>query len=855
MKDSTNEGAVNGDNNVGGVAGSISIENELDPEGNLDLSKTRLTRNRLTMRAVIRHCVSRGAVSAKRECAGGVVGRMDLGFVTNSAGYGTVELEEGNYAGGICGLCYGNIRSSVAKCSLSGNKYIGGVVGNGYNAKKNDERSSLVAGCYSLVEIRGEPQFAGAISGGSEGMYEENYFVPAGFAGMDKLSVHGQAEPINFAAFSALEGIPEECKHFTLSFVVEGETVKALPFEYGDSFDRSVFPHIERRDGAYAVWDRMDLTDLRFDTVVTAEYRMDETVLRSELSRDDGRAAVYVDGQFQSGDALALETLAIGENELDAFRGDWRQTVREHLDSIFRAHEPDWSVPVNVAEKLRVSFPDDGTVSHTLRYLTPDGTTKNHRLYLIGPDGPVRVYPGSFGSYYLLEVQGTQAELTLVDTIQSWWIAAYIAGGLLVLALLALLIVRLARFFRARRLQQRTPPEWVLAVRAWCAAHKKKLILGGAGVLIAAVAAVGILRYSSISAAIETYRVLSEFAEQETAIQTDIEVHSSTRDLLLSDSIVRVKKNDKLISCTDQFGIPLYFSGGVVYLPNGRAFELSDARLDRNAVLELAREIFRKGEIQRTRTDAETRYEAVLDSETADGVLKLILTGDAAGLLKAESMTVAMTARGSELTGLYFTGDGVTESGKSFTIAASLIPGPVEQRPVIPQAVLDAVELGGKAGREILSEDLVMLLAAWMKYDSAETAAAKIAAHTDAGLLRLDSSYDYQRALVQGTQVHRLAGRLFTLYFTEDAACTSNGNALSLTQQQVADTTTLIPLAREICLKGDFDCTHVGQRRIYTVSLNRETASSSPCSWSRSSKPSSWISAPASSPSRSRTAS
>ena len=69
VKDSTNEGAVNGDNNVGGVAGSISVENELDPEGNLDLSKARLTRNRLSMRAVIRHCVSRGAVSA--NAAGG----------------------------------------------------------------------------------------------------------------------------------------------------------------------------------------------------------------------------------------------------------------------------------------------------------------------------------------------------------------------------------------------------------------------------------------------------------------------------------------------------------------------------------------------------------------------------------------------------------------------------------------------------------------------------------------------------------------------------------------------------------------------------------------------------------------
>ena len=54
VQDCTNSGAVNGDSNVGGIAGSISVENELDPEGNLDLSHSRLTKNRLSMRAVLR---------------------------------------------------------------------------------------------------------------------------------------------------------------------------------------------------------------------------------------------------------------------------------------------------------------------------------------------------------------------------------------------------------------------------------------------------------------------------------------------------------------------------------------------------------------------------------------------------------------------------------------------------------------------------------------------------------------------------------------------------------------------------------------------------------------------------------
>ncbi|MDO4989582.1 MAG: GLUG motif-containing protein [Eubacteriales bacterium] len=824
IEDGVNSGTINGDSNVGGIVGSVSIENDLDPEGNLNVSHSRLTKNKLSMRAVVKHCVSRGAVTAKRECAGGVAGRMDIGLVTNSAGFGSVAIEDGAYAGGICGLCYGNVHSSCAKCSLSCAKYVGGIVGNGYNAKKDDESSSQITGCYSLVEILGDPQFAGAVAGGSEGVYADNYFVPAGWAGMDKLSIHGKAEPMDFASFASVEGLPEECRSFTLSFVVDGVTVKELPFSYGDSFDRSVFPQVEKRDGAYAVWDRTDLTNLRFDTVVTAEYRMDETVLRSALSREDGRAAVYVDGQFQSGDSLSLEVLEIPDNAIDSFRGDWKQTVREQLDSFFRDHEPDWSVCVGVEEMLRLCFPDDGTDMHTVRYLTPDARTVNHRLYLRSGDGYERVHPGTFGSYYTVEVRGTEAELVLVDTIQSWWIAAYIAGGLLVLALLTVLVVKLSRWLKKHRKAERTPPAWVLRTRAWNAAHKKQLRLGGAALLLAALAALVILRFSSIATAIDTYRILSDFASQETAIQTDIEVHSDARDLVLSDSIVRVRKNGKLIGCTDQYGIPLYFSSGIVYLENGRAFEVSGGDLDRNAVIDLARQIFRRGEIRKTRTGDETRYEAVLGPETANEILGLILSGDSADLLRAESMTVAMTARGSQLTGLFFSGGGETESGRRFSLSASLVPGPVEQRPVIPQAVLDAIELGGKGSREILSEDLLMLLAAWMKYDSDETAAAKIAVRADCGLLSVNTDYDYLRTRVDETDVHRIGSRLFAIYFTQDAACTENGAALGLAQQQVADTAKLIPMAKEICLKGDFDCHTVGRRRIYTVTLGRDAA-------------------------------
>ena len=190
----SNSGEISGDSNTGGIAGAVALDKELEAEDNT-ASGNSLVKNRFSLRVAILNCVNRGVVTAKNNCAGGICGRMDFGFLENCAGYGSVSLSDGDYAGGICGLSYATIRNCCAKCSLDGKRYIGGIVGNGYDAAKEEDRSSLVAGCYSLVEILDSPQFAGAISGGSEGVYENNFFVPAGFAGMDKLSIHGQAEP------------------------------------------------------------------------------------------------------------------------------------------------------------------------------------------------------------------------------------------------------------------------------------------------------------------------------------------------------------------------------------------------------------------------------------------------------------------------------------------------------------------------------------------------------------------------------------------------------------------------------------------------------------------------------------
>ena len=76
----TNYGKICGDLNVGGIAGTMSRENNLDPEDDLNLSSDNATLNvRYKERIVIRECYNSGKVEGKKECAGGIVGEMTLG--------------------------------------------------------------------------------------------------------------------------------------------------------------------------------------------------------------------------------------------------------------------------------------------------------------------------------------------------------------------------------------------------------------------------------------------------------------------------------------------------------------------------------------------------------------------------------------------------------------------------------------------------------------------------------------------------------------------------------------------------------------------------------------------------------
>ncbi len=303
----TNSGNVYGDIGVGGVAGAMAVEYELDPEDDL-ATDAPARRREYELKVILQNCSNTGSVTGRRDYVGAVCGQTELGLITGCQGYGSAESENGGHVGGIAGTA------------------------------------------------------AGAIAGGEGGTLTGNLFVSEELAGTSRVSVSGQAEPAAYEDLISDESAPEPFRQLTLRFWADGQMVKEVPFRYGDSFGADVFPAILTREGRFARWDKSTLDDLRFDTDVTAIYSPYISALESEAKREDGRSVFLAEGLFQESDMLsAAPGQKQGATPLPQGTGTvlerWRLDIPEDGQSI---HTVRYLAPSGAEGKLFVYALEDG---------------------------------------------------------------------------------------------------------------------------------------------------------------------------------------------------------------------------------------------------------------------------------------------------------------------------------------------------------------------------------------------------------------------------------------------------------------------------------------------------------------
>ena len=407
IENSINRGTIDADMNVGGIAGTMGVENLLDPEEDNKDDGTSLLRTSYTVSAVLTGNINEGSITAKKDTVGGIVGQEEMGLVTACQSYGDVTGV--NQVGGIAGAASAKLRGNWAKCALSGEKYIGGIVGQGTDSDLTD--GSLIAtNNRALVSVLEGQQYVGAISGGQDGDFVGNLFVSDDLQGIDRLSRAGQAEPVTYETLLAEEGVPDSFRKLNLTFKADGHIIKKISFDYGASFSLADYPEIPQKDGYYAEWSTPVLDNLHTDTVVNVEYTSYIPALSSSVTRDNGRPVFYVDGFFGGSNAVQVTQQDI--------------TADVH----------------GVTEQWLLEFTNDGNETHQIRYLTPGKAAG--KVYVKQNDGSWhRVETGSFGSYTTFTVTGTEVEVAFVPNKLPVW--AFCLGGAALLVLLLLLVKRI----------------------------------------------------------------------------------------------------------------------------------------------------------------------------------------------------------------------------------------------------------------------------------------------------------------------------------------------------------------------------------------------------------------------------
>ena len=812
----TNSGAVSGDVNTGGIAGSIAIEYELDPEDDVSADLDGEYRRQYEYRAVVQQCANTGAVSAKRSNTGGIAGRMDLGLIISCESYGSVESDSGSCVGGIAGLTAATVRSSYAKCTLSGKKYVGGIVGSGV-AEKSDGSASTVTGCWSLVDITDCQQYEGAVSGADTGTFTDNYFVSDTLAGINRQSFAGRAEPVSFDTLAAAEGMPGGMTTFTLSFVSDGKVLTSRTFSYGASFDSSVYPPLPEKDGIYAHWDRTDLHGLHLDTVVTAVYDPLLPTLSSEQTREDGRPVILAGGDFNDGDTMAATALTLTPEEFHAADGSFADRAANWFSYLKDGQLPPLTVNRRVAEQWRVSLPDDGRETHTLRYL-PSQDASHLRLYVNDGDGWQAASCDTVGSYLSFTAGGASPEFAVVTTASVWWpLAAAIA-----VCVAIVLAVLLGRRHRRRRKAAAAPaPETAenavesteTPARISRPAKKKKRrwwipvsIVAG----IAAAAAV-LLTATGLGRQLNAWRLLHRALNADSLAMT-VSVQSG-ETFTASADVCRTRADTTRIVTVRWQGVTVYCTGDAVYLENGRAYRLSSSM----TFSDLAA-LFRKAHVDCEKTDADTLYTAVLSAADADALLTLLEpeVGDLTGI---DRLTAVLTVADGRARSLRLTAGPedapVLTAVMDFTAKVTA--------PQVPEAVTAAIAGGTEPENTVLPADTLRLLRSWAALRSREVLAADLTLTADCGPLVLRDTLQYDRRTVDGQDFTAVRKGALSLYFSGDKLCDAEGHVLT-TGDALASQAQLLQLAYQLVLNGTAACTQTGGTDTYTLTLDEAGA-------------------------------
>ncbi len=403
ISECVNRGIIEGDLNVGGIAGTMNVEYDEDPEEDFNLSEDIDIATSSRVNDVIISCINYGKIKGKKNCLGSIAGLQEFGLIYGCEGYGHVIADSGSYIGGIAGKSGGTIEKSYSMADLSGTDFLGGIVGEG----------ASIIGCLSIEKIDAKGERIGGIAGNLEegGTVEANYFVKEKYDGVDNISYFGIAEPKTYEEIMLIDGVPNGFKRVRVTYEVDGEVISERMIPYGSSLTLEDFPLLIDREDAYAKWpDESIYTDIKNNVTIEAEYvPWNQSVAVAEQM--DEKPIFIVVSHFYEGVEIKLlpvtESLLAEKGENILYFHDW--TLVSNREKEYETVEGHFYIP----EEFRNSEIEVWTV-------------KENKWMAVETEWD--------GSYVVAEIP-FEAAFAIVE-IEENHTGTYLAAGVAVLALL-----------------------------------------------------------------------------------------------------------------------------------------------------------------------------------------------------------------------------------------------------------------------------------------------------------------------------------------------------------------------------------------------------------------------------------
>ena len=673
-----------------------------------------------------------------------------------------------------------------------------------------------------MVEITGASQFSGAISGSDAGEFADNFFVSDTLAGLDTVSLSGKAEPVSYDGLLQTKDLPDDMRQLELRFVADDTVLKVETFDYGDSFDEDVYPEIPEKDGYYGTWDVTDLSELHFDTTVSAVYTRYVTTLPGETRRESGRPVFFVDGSYDDNAQLLTQAMPVSNSGLCPVSAGLSDAVSHYMS--VNPWYTWFSRPITkeVVEQWDITLPSDSASVHTVHYLSPSESTKHLTVFLRQDGSWKRTQVESFGSYLTFEVAGSQAEIAVVSVVHIWWVWTLLA--LLILGLLAFAVLLILKAAKRRRKAQLSQD---IAEGQQALPEKKKFpvwltVLLMLLALAAAAASVYFFVFRTKFAPYQALAELNQASELSMDLRLDAQVDEEALDL--AASVGRKTVDEHRVTRVDFGDLPLYYAENLVVLENGTAYQLTDEFPDYASILSQLVPLYKQTSFTTLKNGSETVYGISVEADAARTLLNLLLPEISGKLADSQALSAEVHMEDDSVQSVTVSASGaLTDKAQTpFDLSVTLDNFDASAGFSVPDAVIDSLDKTYEDGAlPIITADLFRLIDGWANLFAKETLAADLDISVDCGPVVVKNALRYYRREVDGVTVNCINKSSLNIFFSDTgSAVTAGGEEASSEAKSLTGTAKLLDIVYLVCQNGDFTSEQEGGSYRYTVSLD-----------------------------------